>query len=214
MTRKPLFLTIFAMVLLTFLIFGCGSTPTPDPSIVWSDDFEDGDTDGWEEPFSDGEYSVHEGVLITTDNGDILMHESRVSSGTWSFDVFFPEEDVSYFPEFEICLSCDQDSKVGFGMFILGMDNSIVSVVTLNNSMLSRGDQFPIGRKLTGWNHFDITRDESGNSKIYLNGELILEYKDELTISPQWLIFDTPIIGPVFDNVVVRDQVIDSQPAE
>ena len=65
MARKHLFLTILSIVLLTILLLGCGSTPTPDPSIVWSDDFEDGDTEGWEEVEGEvrDEYSVDEGIL-------------------------------------------------------------------------------------------------------------------------------------------------------
>ena len=46
MVRKNIFLTISAMVLFAVFISGCGSTPTPDPSIVWSEDFEDGDREG------------------------------------------------------------------------------------------------------------------------------------------------------------------------
>ena len=67
---------------------------------------------------------------------------------------------------------------------------------------------------LDGWNHYDVTRDELGNSNIFLNGELVLQYNDELSISPQSFYFGTNVIGPVFDNVVVRNQVIDIQPAK
>jgi hypothetical protein len=52
MSRKYIFLTIVVMVFLLSLLVGCSSTPaettpTPDTSIVWSDDCEDGDTEGW-----------------------------------------------------------------------------------------------------------------------------------------------------------------------
>jgi hypothetical protein len=47
MSRKYIFLTIVAMVLLMFPLVGCSSTPaemtpTPDLSIVWSDDLKMG----------------------------------------------------------------------------------------------------------------------------------------------------------------------------
>jgi hypothetical protein len=77
--------------------------------------------------------------------------------------------------------------------------------------MKSQENQVFLGKQLSGWNHFDVTRDELGNSNVYINGELILEYKDELNITPQWFYLDTGIIGPFFDNLVVRDQVIDIQ---
>ena len=48
MSCKRIFVTVFGLVLLTVLGSGCG-TPTPDPaSIVWSEDFENWDHEGWE----------------------------------------------------------------------------------------------------------------------------------------------------------------------
>ena len=93
------------------------------------------------------------------------------------------------------------------------MSNSLISILTLDYE-LSQNGPVALGRKLTGWNHFDITRDESGNSKIYLNGELITEYKDNLTIASDLFYFSTSTIGPVLDNVVVRNRVIEIQPIE
>ena len=81
--RKHLVLTILSIVLLVFLLYGCSSntadtTPTPDPSIVWSDDFEDGDMDGWLQDLNPGEFFfANEGMLTSgPDRAGDIYHES------------------------------------------------------------------------------------------------------------------------------------------
>jgi hypothetical protein len=172
MARKHLVLTLLLLVLSLSFNSGCGSgsanvTPTPDPSIVWADDFEDGDYEGWEE--DDPGWYVKEGVLTSgPDSANPIIHESNVA---------------------------------------------LVALNTITDGTFrSPAAEADLGKKLTGWNHFDITRDASGNSKIYLDGELVLEYKDDVTISPQLFFLDVEDLGLAFDNLVVRDQVIAIQP--
>ncbi len=105
-------------------------------------------------------------------------------------------------------------SRECVGVSISGATNSMVFILILDNFSVSTVCVVPLGRKLTGWNHFDVTRDELGNSKIYLNEELILEYKDEITISSDLIYFESTTIGPALDNVVVRNQVLEIQPVE
>jgi len=212
MARKHLVLTILLLVISLSFNSGCGSgsanvTPTPDPSIVWADDFEDGDYEGWEE--DDPGWYVKEGVLTSgPDSANPIIHESNVAAGTWSFDLNF--DNASYY---SICLSCDQDFRNGFGINTVTMDNTLVALNTITDGTFrSPAAEADLGKKLTGWNHFDITRDASGNSKIYLDGELVLEYKDDVTISPQLFFLDVEDLGLAFDNLVVRDQVIAIQP--
>jgi hypothetical protein len=215
MMRKGFFLTIFAMVVLTSLLVGCGTTsaeltPTPDPSIVWSDDFEDGDMEGWEEIDPVGFISVKEGVLtVGPEMGGAIERRSDVSTGTWSFDVFMTEDLGSGY-QFVLCI-CN-GHQFGFGIQISSLPNTVINTLTVEKGEKSPVDEYQTGSILTGWNHFDITRDEQGYSKIFLNGEQILEYKDELTINSSWFRFEGHPIGPALDNVVVRNQVIDIQP--
>ena len=214
MTRKHLVLSILLMALLMFLFSACSSftadmTPTPDLSIVWVDDFEDGNTEGWE-VYGNVTDFVNEGVLTTGPNVQgVIYHESNVSVGTWSFDLFYPE-DVN--PDYEIGLMVDQDANFGLNVMSWTSDDTFFEFKSTSNGIESLGEKANLNRILTGWNHFDITRDDSGNSKLYLNGELIQEYKDELTFSPQWFIVGTLASGPIYDNLVVRNQVIAIQP--
>jgi hypothetical protein len=211
MARKYFSLTIIAMVLLLTLLVGCSSTPaemtpTPDTSIVWSDDFEDGDTEGWEGWGStkDDDFFVSEGVLSFS-NGGVIRHPSTVSIGTWSFDVFLKEEFGGTPYEVD---------------FMVGSDShKWVEITNLPNTQIwLYGGEEPVfmdfGEKLAGQHHFDVTRGEDFVTKVYMNGEFLIETYDDSTIDSEYFYFWAMCEGPALDNVVVRNQVIDIQPAE
>lgn len=214
MTRKYFVVYLLLLALGLFLFSACSPaaadmipTPTPDTSIVWEDDFEDGIIDGWEEDTL-RTYFVNQGVLTSGPKyPDPLFHESSVSVGTWSFDLNF--DSGSYY---SLCLSCERDFKNGYGIYVVTRDDTSISISTLSDYTLSPVAGTDLGIRLTGWNHFDVTRDDSGCSKIFLNGELVLEYKDNLSISPHFFVFDVEEVGLEFDNLVVRNKVIDIQP--
>jgi hypothetical protein len=217
MTHKRLVLSILSMALLIFLLFGCSSiaaemTPTPDLSIVWTEDFDDGDLSGWEIFTPRDVFYVEEGVLMSgPETGGDILHESNVSTGTWSFDIYLPEK-MSGVDLFGLVV--DQAMNNAFGFDIKNtLENTQIRVATLEDTQFEYKSQILVP-KAVGWNHMDITRDEIGNSKFYLNSELILEYTDDLTISPYYLYFTPEILGPTIDNVVVRNQVMDIQAAE
>jgi len=212
MARKHHHLTILAMVLLVFLFSGCDPAITPDPSIVWSDDFEDGDIEGWDDLNPAGVISVVDGVLtIGPKRAGDMQHPSDVSTGTWSFDAFLTD-DLAY--TYQIAFTIDTGYWSGLGIDITKLQNTTISIITVEKGIKSILEPVDTGRMLTGWHHLDVTRDEDGNSKIFLDGDLILEYKDELSISPHWFYFATSIIGPAIDNIVIRNRVIDIQPPE
>ena len=213
MTRKRFSLITISVTLLTFLLLGCSSTsermtPTPDTSIVWSDDFDDGDTDGWEPGWRRGEYSVDNGVLSFTTGADVA-HPSTVLHGTWSFDVYIGDDsgithevrftegiynyqmlEIKHSPNTQIWVSTQQDP-----------DKPISSYVDL-------------GERITGWHHFDITKDESGLIKVYLDRKYVVEHSDDKPFDAVSVVFYYCCEGPALDNLVVRNQIIDIQPSE
>ena len=83
MICKHRILTILSMVLLAILLIGCATTPTLDTSIVWSDDFEDGDMEGWEDflniPGPSDFYTVDGGNLtfLNGNGGFYIMYPVR-----------------------------------------------------------------------------------------------------------------------------------------
>jgi hypothetical protein len=223
MSRKYIFLTIVVMVFLLSMLVGCSSTPAettpaPDTSIVWSDDFEDGDTEGWVDcinsPPAPDDYSVRDGALTFNADGVCLRYPSTVNVGTWSADILIPDRtgttnDITF-------IASQGDAEMEWSTMWMTIEHLPNTVIALYDS----GEYSPnfhgvstIGEngKITGWHHVDITRDESGNMKIYFDGELqidnVVDYPYE---SDYFVAFFYE--GSGIDNIVVRNQVIDIQP--
>jgi hypothetical protein len=183
--------------------------PTPDPalSIVWSDDFEDGDFAGWEEYGSTGFYYVDAGALMVgPDSAGDIVHRTEVAHGTWSFDVFISDQLMA---QNRIGVMYDEGGAYGLGILIKTKQNTVINYFQQKSGVESVVGTFEMEEQLSGWHHFDITRDEAGYSTVYLNGEPTLEHADELSITPYWFYFSGPV-GSGLDNVIVRDIVIDS----
>jgi len=183
--------------------------PTPDPasSIVWADDFEDGDFADWE---VEGSVYVNEGALVVgPDSAGIITHRSEVAHGTWSYDVLISDQMLAQ----NRIVFCDEEIVYGLGVEIQTKQNTVISFRKIESGSPSNEEAFEAEGQITGWNHIDFTRDLEGNSTVYLNGEPILEYKDEISFTPSWFYFTGPI-GSALDNVIVRDQVIEIQAQE
>jgi hypothetical protein len=66
--------------------------------------------------------------------------------------------------------------------------------------------------RLTGWHHVDITRDEGGHVKIFIDREFVYEFNEDFPYDSSGFFYYYCCEGPALDNVVVRNQVIDIQP--
>ena len=74
------FIAIFVICLVSTLNLG-------QAEVVWSEDFDDGDYDGWS--LNLGEVTAEDQFFRNLERLTILSHESTITVGTWSFDAFF-----------------------------------------------------------------------------------------------------------------------------
>jgi hypothetical protein len=83
----------FLMVLLCFSLFMAFPSKA---DVVWSDNFDDGNYDGWY--IWNGTFSAMDHTLepVPGDNMYFISHFSTVSNGTWSFDVLVGEGTTIY----------------------------------------------------------------------------------------------------------------------
>ena len=244
---------IGGIVLFTILISGCGQvgaenptilpteiiepTSSQDTSIVWSDDFVDGDLGGWEVITTDGgDFFIEDGALKSefVDTWHMirsfLQHPSNVTVGTWSYDIFFAEYPLerktpgpaSYLVGFMANSSMEDidhtaqriwETNTKFRSYIL----KYVEAKSIEFSLVTDGKSIFIGQHsiqdLSGWQHFDITRDTNGRTQVYLNGEQIFAHTDEnFTESQFFFLGALRHSEEVFDNIVVRDTVVEILP--
>ena len=223
MICKHRILTILLMFLLAILIIGCASTPTPDTSIVWSDDFEDGDMEGWED-FSNMSapsdfYTVDGGNLtfLNGNGGFAIMYPSTLTIGTWSADILIPDKNGRANEIFFITSQLDStwNEWLTLKVTIENNPHTVIALYLQDEAQSSRLGRAMIKKneRLTGWHHIDITRDENDNTKIFLDDEMFIESNVDYPHESDYF-FLSVIKDSAIDNIVVRDQVVDIQPSE
>ncbi len=196
---------IFMTILLqSFLLLSCAAPP--DPSIVWSDDFEGKELDGWDTWFQNGRFYIDDGVLTSTRAGDVY-HASTVQYGTWRFDLYL-DDNTGTTHEFRFT-----EGTYNFqSLEIEQTQNTQIWITTQRDGAEPISSYLDLGQKLSGWHHFDITKVESGLIKVYLDGEYLFEHLDERSFDVEKLVIMYCCRGPVLDNLEVRDQIMDIQP--
>lgn len=185
------------------------NTPTPEPMTptpkltIWSESFDSESLEGWETWWQDGEFYVEDGVLTSTVGGD-LKHESSILIGTWSFDLLL-DENTGTTHEFRF-------TEGGFNfqnMEVKQYQNTQIWITTQRDGAMPIQTYWDLAEKITGWHHFDITKDESGLIKVFMDGELLFGHFDSRSFDCESLVIMYCCSGPVLDNLIVQDQVIE-----
>ena len=146
-------------------------------SIVCSDDFEDGDTAGWVagEAAVGDEFYVKDGVLSFGLTGGDIEHASKVTTGTWSLDIFLPDKGGTIHLIGLMAEVFDEESNEWEGIW-LTIENQPFTNIALHHWTGGSDNLLDhvsiIGEEIIkGWHHVDVTRDDAGMLNIYFNGK-------------------------------------------
>jgi hypothetical protein len=168
---------------------------------AWSDNFDRGNYNGWTVIY--GNFSIKDGALNPISDDTYIYHSSMAATGTWSFDAYY--------------------TAYGWGSldFMLTMDNygyqlgtpagNLLSLKRVNGESSDQLVLYSFPRALSGWQHFDITRDSNGRICIYYNGTLVIDITDTAYTESQFFVYYTSYSGQAIDNIFVSD-TIDIQP--
>ncbi|WP_455363435.1 hypothetical protein [[Eubacterium] cellulosolvens] len=228
MKRGFLSASISLALLLSVLILVGDRTCRADE--VWSDDFNDGNYDGWKvygldfttDPSTQlvANYSAADGML--QDIGpqpertvwSYAIHNSSVTYGTWSFDAKAVDTPSHHF--YVRFMTTDPIVLNGYDLAIavgrgLGsepdrlIDREFALFKRVNNKAFRLG-RYAVPGGMAGWQHIDITRDKSGQFCVYINGTLRIKAMDIQHTTSKYFMFESQI-GPALDNVLVSDTV-------
>jgi hypothetical protein len=206
------------MFLILCLVF---SQPTKcKAAIVWQDDFNDGDYDGWEADSDILSVDNNYLQLIPPDLGHIrtlIHHNSSVANGTWTFDVYLSGDSANNVGISFIHVSTSYISETLFGQFYRGYQLKIDQTMMLLNvynqdGATSIGIYRPLGG-LSGWQNINITRDLEGLFVVYVNGTRAFETVDtQITASEYFIVEYTGYSDPdvtyfALDNIMVSNTV-------
>ena len=184
-------------------------TSTPEVPKVWSEDFEDESLDGWDTWAADGGFYIENGILTSTLRGD-LSHLSSILFGTWSFDLYIDPNDKGSTHEFRFTEGTTDFQNLEIRQF----QNTQIWITTQKDYSETFHTFVDLGEKLEGWHHFDITKNENGMIKVYLDGEFLFGHFDERSFDSESLVIMYCCKGPVLDNLEVQDQIIEIFPNE
>ncbi|MHA2264424.1 MAG: hypothetical protein ACXAEN_18685, partial [Candidatus Thorarchaeota archaeon] len=159
-------------------------------AVVWSDDFNDGNMDGWTTHEISGQppnFTIVDGVVYSEHGEDLLnvaSHESSVAYGTWSFDVYINRlTGVEIIDTAELGTNYTQD---GYEVIFAtepwgGVGSTSIQLVELIATSGTTWDYNRLDYHLmnpAGWHHVNVTRDNTGYFCVYLNSTPVLEAID------------------------------------
>ncbi|MGD2072629.1 MAG: hypothetical protein PVG65_03980 [Candidatus Thorarchaeota archaeon] len=202
--------------------------PNPIPSeVVWSENFDDENIDDWEifginfttDPgyLIPGNFSVTGGVLRSVGpEWNFAAYNSSISYGTWSFDIDIqrPEEinrfGVAFMGEKfgEHVLPASGSSDAYLISFRIP-DEGPSGDIRIARNTVSGGtdflDDYDVDN-IRGWKNIIVTREESGQFYVYLNGNLILDAVDTThTTSERFTFFG--MANPAIDNITISNTI-------
>jgi len=182
--------------------------------IVWSDDFDDGDFDGW--TIGLGEWTVINGTIQGQDPDPVqpyctLSKASTVVFGTWSFDIMLKPfknlyvafidsngsfADFGYYYELKIAPQSDSTHFI----FFKTEGSQADTQEALYNHIVYDGLQ-------GAWHHVDITREPNGKFSFYLDTELLFEVIDNNIVTSETYVLTSQQHGAFVDNIEVSDEI-------
>lgn len=189
---------------------------------VWSEDFDDEDISDWEvfgldwsqSPIATAEanFSLAGGVLQAIgSNMSLAVHNSTIGYGTWTFDVDIQKPEG--FDRFGVAMMSSWtptgDSDNAYFLSIIKSNDGPSGTVRFAKNEGGLDTQFLTERaidNLLGWKHFIVTREETGQFYVYMNGTLILDVIDTTYTTLEKFGFFAHG-NPAIDNIVVSDTI-------
>ncbi|MHA1904927.1 MAG: hypothetical protein ACW977_13265 [Candidatus Thorarchaeota archaeon] len=200
---------------------------------VWSDDFNDGNYDGWTIPENsrvyDGDYgwngsdwtAANQYLQLDQREFGIISHPSNVAYGTWSFDFRINETLSAHgvmgnFAFISNNIHDLDNITEGSWYFIHFEDPTGVSFyISLrkytNDVLTEYTNTTPI--PVAGWHHIDVTRNTTGWFSVYHDYSLIIQELDtQIDTSEMFVLWVER--GLMIDNIVVDNEVIPITPPQ
>lgn len=208
MNRNEYLVCSSLLLVAASLLAGCSSIEFPsDASIVWKDDFNDGDLNGWfAHELHPSEYFVEDGALAFGKGDGFIGHDSDVLYGTWSLDAYL-SGDFGRTNAIRITEGATNDQNI----LIENNPNTEVIIFNQFDGSVPKEIRIDLGKELVGWYHFDITKDVDNVIRVYIDGDFLLELFDDRPFATDKIFLFASYKGPAFDNIVVSDEVIYSE---
>ena len=212
--------------LLMLFFFSLLLTAPIKASVVWSDNFDDGNLDGWtisgasyysfkNSILAEGNFSAADKTLRATGVEKYLAysfatHPTMTTTGTWSWDLYFNKEGNINGIAALVDLIDKPIMKLPFDWNGYGISITETGGIGFwqiedggHNELHPRGN---FKAHPGTWTHIDVTHDSDGHWRLFANGTLANEILDKKLIDFSYFGFWL-CPGPAIDNVVVSDTI-------
>jgi len=218
MTKKILKMSA-VLIAFSFILAGLSQVSA---AVVWSDNFDDGNYDGW--TVEDGGYSVTDGALTSEATGDyydIIWHPSTTAVGTWNFSFMYDVVNklaVYIIMVMSVNQTISTNYQAGYGIKItdeLGLDPTL-TLIKQDGNYISIGNMvvpFVVADLQGTWTDFAVSRNSTGGLNVWINGTHMWEVVNvEHDTSEMFVYYTytdlTGVEGGHLDNIVVDDEPI------
>lgn len=200
-------------------------------AIQWSDDFDDGNHDGWSifgvnitgshyDRVPGGAFTVEDESLRANSSNvhaNNARHPSEIGYGTWCCDLHVVENSLDELGvAFMIYDTNTSDAVLGQGYTIVVNTPNVLTgtievvFVRLDDPFIEILETYDISQG-EGWYNLNITRDLAGTFRVYWNQSQIIQVVDTTYWLSNFFQFWAPgesmgLAAPAMDNVVVSGE--------
>jgi hypothetical protein len=208
---------IAGLAMVVLCISTCTTTTNAD--VIWEDDFSDPNLPGWSfygyasitnYTKTEGNFSAADGTLkVLDDDVNVARHDSTTSVGTWSFDMFVPDDGTgTVYLEF-MSNGWDHYYHPNSSVLVVGAKiyENRFNVWDLTGASHNPHESIPMD-SLQGWHHINVSRNSDNRILVYLNGTLEADFVCHHVTSSTYLqLWCENAKGAAIDNLVVTDEV-------
>ena len=196
--------------LVMLILVGSMSPMLVSADVGWDDDFDDGDYDGWTVMwgnFSAANHYLECTGINETSGRSLIIHESNVTTGTWSLDCYLSDE------YHEMFVVPHRDNETLWHSCLYLMSSYINLYIREGISWDQKGYWYSKFMFNETWTHIDLTVDEDMIFDVFVNGIHRIHYDNasHLTGDYGYFVFESEFEGQAIDNIVVSD-TIDIEP--
>ncbi|MCK4566424.1 MAG: hypothetical protein KAU48_03855 [Candidatus Thorarchaeota archaeon] len=170
-------------------------------NVLWQEDFEDGDYDGW--VVVEGAFDASSKYLEATQSGwNTIYNKSEVACGQWLYDLH--EDPVVGLDYHVFFIGYETQNISGYS---LSLEYGPISNLTLylweigEKTVLDRGT---IPTDNIAWVNYNISRNSDGFFQVVRVSEVFLSAEDDTYIASQNFLFNTEEDGAI-DNITIID---------
>ena len=191
--------TVRTLLVMMGLVLAVLITTPSSAQLVWQDDFQDGNLEGWTVTY--GNFTVEDGTLIlendTFPTGGIY-HPSNGVVGSWSFKITGRGWEVHF-----IATATSGPNMYGYRL-VRGFDQ--FGEAFFFEKILNDSVERLVWYRYTGHeysNHVNITRNVEGAFEVYIDRELVINKTDTSVMESSYFLYFAHGNGSALDNVEV-----------